>query len=140
MVARRIRISLEHWDRTEVDFQEQIIGRHKYSGAPLGKAKERDPLDLDRQDKDGNPVIADNSHVRPVHHAYRRRHFCLSGRHWQRRILRAAIVLEWARRQTPGKCLRLCSKTNNQGDGLIEPYRDAFCYSSGRGIVATILS
>ena len=60
LVARRIRISLEHWDRTEVDFQEQVIGRHKYSGAPIGKASERDALDLDRADKDGNPVIADN--------------------------------------------------------------------------------
>ncbi|HEY3720945.1 MAG TPA: Dyp-type peroxidase [Roseiarcus sp.] len=64
LVARRIRISLEHWDRTEVDFQEQVIGRHKYSGAPIGKASERDPLGLDRVDKDGDPLIADNAHVR----------------------------------------------------------------------------
>jgi deferrochelatase/peroxidase EfeB len=64
LVARRIRISLEHWDRTEVDFQEQVIGRHKYSGAPIGKSGEQDSLDLDRLDKDGNPLIADNAHVR----------------------------------------------------------------------------
>jgi deferrochelatase/peroxidase EfeB len=64
LVARRIRISLEHWDRTEADFQEEVIGRHKYSGAPIGKSNERDPLELDREDKDGNPVIADNAHVR----------------------------------------------------------------------------
>ncbi len=64
LVARRIRISLEHWDRSEVDFQEQVIGRHKYSGAPIGKQAERDSLDLDRQDADGNPVIAENAHVR----------------------------------------------------------------------------
>jgi deferrochelatase/peroxidase EfeB len=64
LVARRIRISLEHWDRTEVDFQEQVIGRHKYSGAPIGKSSEQEPLDLDRVDKDGNPLIADNAHVR----------------------------------------------------------------------------
>jgi deferrochelatase/peroxidase EfeB len=64
VVARRIRISLEHRDRTEVDFQEQGIGRHKYSGAPIGSAKEQDLLDLDRADKDGNPLIADNAHVR----------------------------------------------------------------------------
>ncbi len=64
MVVRRIRISLEHWDRTEIDFQEQVIGRHKYSGAPIGKSGENDPLDLDRADKDGNPLIADNAHVR----------------------------------------------------------------------------
>ena len=64
MVVRRIRISLEHWDRTEIDFQEQVIGRHKYSGAPIGKSGENDPLDLDRADNDGNPLIADNAHVR----------------------------------------------------------------------------
>jgi deferrochelatase/peroxidase EfeB len=64
VVARRIRISLEHWDRTEVDFQEQVIGRHKYSGAPIGKSGEEDLLDLDRLDNDGNPLIADNAHVR----------------------------------------------------------------------------
>jgi deferrochelatase/peroxidase EfeB len=64
LVARRIRISLEHWDRSEVDFQEQVIGRRKYSGAPIGKAGERDLLDLDRQDQDGNPLIAENAHVR----------------------------------------------------------------------------
>ena len=64
LVARRIRISLEHWDRSEVDFQEQVIGRHKYSGAPIGKANEHDPLGLDRVDADGNPLIADNAHVR----------------------------------------------------------------------------
>ena len=55
VVARRIRISLEHWDRSEIDFQEQVIGRHKYSGAPIGKTNERDALDLDRVDADGNP-------------------------------------------------------------------------------------
>jgi deferrochelatase/peroxidase EfeB len=64
LVARRIRISLEHWDRTELDFQEEVIGRHKYSGAPIGKSGEFEPLDLDRLDQDGNPVIAETAHVR----------------------------------------------------------------------------
>jgi deferrochelatase/peroxidase EfeB len=63
-VVRRIRITLEHWDMTEADFQEQVFGRHKYSGAPIGKKNEFEPLDLDAQDKDGNPVIPENSHVR----------------------------------------------------------------------------
>src|SRR5208283_1359845 len=36
LVVRRIRMALEHWDRTKVSFQEQTMGRHKYSGAPLG--------------------------------------------------------------------------------------------------------
>ncbi|OAJ52368.1 peroxidase [Paraburkholderia ginsengiterrae] len=63
-VFRRIRITLEHWDNTEVGFQEQVFGRHKYSGAPIGKKNEFDPVDLKEEDKDGNPVIPENSHVR----------------------------------------------------------------------------
>jgi deferrochelatase/peroxidase EfeB len=63
-VVRRIRITLEHWDNTEVGFQEQVFGRHKYSGAPIGKKNEFDPVDLKEADKDGNPVIPENSHVR----------------------------------------------------------------------------
>ncbi len=64
MVVRRIRIALEHWDRTPVDFQEETVGRHKYSGAPIGKEKEFDAADLDAADKDGNPVIAEHAHLR----------------------------------------------------------------------------
>ncbi len=64
MVARRIRLSLEHWDRTELDFQETVIGRRKATGAPLSGGDEFTPLDLDAVDKDGNPVIAENAHVR----------------------------------------------------------------------------
>lgn len=64
LVARRIRIALEHWDRTNVGFQEQTMGRHKYSGAPLGLTRENEPLRLDRTDKEGNPVIPENAHVR----------------------------------------------------------------------------
>ena len=64
LVVRRIRMALEHWDNTDLDFQEQTIGRHKYSGAPLGGTHEFDALDLDATDKDGNPVIPDNAHVR----------------------------------------------------------------------------
>jgi deferrochelatase/peroxidase EfeB len=64
LVTRRIRISLEHWDRTEIDFQEEVIGRRKYSGAPLGGQNEFDPLALDAMDQDGNPLIAENAHVR----------------------------------------------------------------------------
>jgi deferrochelatase/peroxidase EfeB len=64
LVARRIRIALEHWDRMNIAFQEQAIGRQKYSGAPLGGKSEFEPLDLNANDPDGNPIIADNAHVR----------------------------------------------------------------------------
>jgi deferrochelatase/peroxidase EfeB len=64
MVVRRIRMALEHWDRTNVGFQEQTFGREKLSGAPLGLKDEFAPLGLDRTDKDENPIIAENAHVR----------------------------------------------------------------------------
>jgi deferrochelatase/peroxidase EfeB len=64
MVVRSVRIALEHWDRMKLAFQEQTVGRHKASGAPIGKQRENDPLDLDAMDKDGNPVISENAHVR----------------------------------------------------------------------------
>ena len=64
LVVRRIRMALEHWDRTELDFQEQVIGRHKYSGAPLGGKEEFDRLQLDANDPDGNPIIPEHAHVR----------------------------------------------------------------------------
>jgi deferrochelatase/peroxidase EfeB len=63
-VVRRVRITLEHWDRMELGFQEQVFGRHKYSGAPIGRKNEFDAVDLNAQDKDGNPEIPENSHVR----------------------------------------------------------------------------
>ncbi|MGF6758612.1 iron uptake transporter deferrochelatase/peroxidase subunit [Paraburkholderia sp. GAS42] len=63
-VVRRIRITLEHWDQMQLGFQEEVFGRHKYSGAPIGMKNELDALDLKAEDKDGNPVIAQNAHVR----------------------------------------------------------------------------
>jgi deferrochelatase/peroxidase EfeB len=63
MVTRRIRMLLEVWDRASLGDQERTIGRHKYSGAPLGGSDEFEPLPLDAQ-KDGHPVIPVDSHVR----------------------------------------------------------------------------
>jgi deferrochelatase/peroxidase EfeB len=64
MVVRPIRIALEHWDRMKLSFQEQVVGRHKLSGAPLGRQHEFDTMNLDANDADGNPVIPENAHVR----------------------------------------------------------------------------
>jgi deferrochelatase/peroxidase EfeB len=64
LVARRIRIAMEHWDQMNVGFQEQTIGRSKVSGAPLGAKHESDPLPLSATDKDGNFIIAEAAHVR----------------------------------------------------------------------------
>jgi deferrochelatase/peroxidase EfeB len=44
-VVRRIRMFVEHWDRTPLHEQQTIIGRDKMAGAPLGKARELDDPD-----------------------------------------------------------------------------------------------
>ena len=64
LVARPIRIALEHWDRMKLGFQEQVVGRKKDSGAPLGQKSEFEPLNLDATDADGNPLIPENCHTR----------------------------------------------------------------------------
>ena len=64
MVARPIRIALEHWDRMKLGFQEQTMGRHKLSGATLGGKDEFAPLALAAVDADGNPLTPENAHVR----------------------------------------------------------------------------
>jgi deferrochelatase/peroxidase EfeB len=63
LVARRIRMLLEVWDRASLRDQERTIGRHKYSGAPLGGEDEFEPLPLDAE-RDGRPLIPRDAHVR----------------------------------------------------------------------------
>jgi deferrochelatase/peroxidase EfeB len=64
VVARRIRMLINAWDRSALGDQQNTIGRFKVSGAPLTGQKEHDPLDLDARRKDGRPVIPLNAHVR----------------------------------------------------------------------------
>ena len=64
MVARRIRIALEHWDRMKLAFQENTFGRHKVSGAALGAKAEFDTPDFAATDTNGDPVIPETAHVR----------------------------------------------------------------------------
>ncbi|MFD9424617.1 MULTISPECIES: iron uptake transporter deferrochelatase/peroxidase subunit [unclassified Streptomyces] len=42
LVARRIRMHIETWDRAPLQEQEDIFGRDKGEGAPVGRSKERD--------------------------------------------------------------------------------------------------
>ncbi len=64
LVARRIRMLIEIWDRSPLFEQEQTIGRHRASGAPLGKSDEFDPVDLKTKGPDGLPLVPVDSHVR----------------------------------------------------------------------------
>ena len=63
LVTRRIRMLLEVWDRASLQDQERTIGRHKYSGAPLGGRDEFEPLPLEAQ-RGGHPLIPRDAHVR----------------------------------------------------------------------------
>lgn len=59
LVARRIRMHIETWDRTSLAEQEDIFGRDKGEGAPVGKQKERDEPLL--------KAMKPDSHVRLAH-------------------------------------------------------------------------
>ncbi|MGZ4588536.1 MAG: iron uptake transporter deferrochelatase/peroxidase subunit [Mycobacteriaceae bacterium] len=63
LVARRIRMHIENWDRAPLTEQEAIVGRTKGTGAPLGQLAEFDPIDLRISNSHG-PLIPANSHVR----------------------------------------------------------------------------
>jgi deferrochelatase/peroxidase EfeB len=64
LVARRIRMHLETWDRAPLNEQEAIIGRTKVEGAALGSASEFEPANYVATDANGTPVIPRDSHVR----------------------------------------------------------------------------
>jgi deferrochelatase/peroxidase EfeB len=63
LVARRIRMKIEVWDRATLGDQENTIGRLKVSGAPLGGHDEFDTPDLTAKAPHG-PVIPDDAHIR----------------------------------------------------------------------------
>lgn len=64
LVARRIRMHIETWDRTSLDEQEKIVGRTKGEGNPLSGGAEFDPANLTAQGSDGGPVIPTDAHIR----------------------------------------------------------------------------
>ncbi|MDH6216583.1 iron uptake transporter deferrochelatase/peroxidase subunit [Streptomyces pseudovenezuelae] len=64
LVARRIRMHIETWDRTSLQEQEDIFGRDKGEGAAVGKAKEHDPPFLKAMKPDAHVRLAhpDSNH------------------------------------------------------------------------------
>jgi deferrochelatase/peroxidase EfeB len=56
LVVRRIEIALDAWRALPVAEQERVIGRHRDSGAPIGAAREFDPLPMH--------ALAPDAHVR----------------------------------------------------------------------------
>ncbi|MFI9332482.1 iron uptake transporter deferrochelatase/peroxidase subunit [Kitasatospora sp. NPDC052868] len=58
LVARRIRMHIETWDRTPLKEQEEIFGRTKGEGAPLGRVREHDAPDLGAMPEDAHVRLA----------------------------------------------------------------------------------
>jgi deferrochelatase/peroxidase EfeB len=64
VVARRIRMLIESWDRTALGEQQRVIGREKVSGAPLGGHAEFDTPNLSAESADGQTGIDVDAHIR----------------------------------------------------------------------------
>ena len=67
LVARRINMHIETWDRTSLAEQEGIVGRTKGSGAPLSGGDEFTEPDFAVTGRDAQTLIAERSHVRLAH-------------------------------------------------------------------------
>ena len=67
LVARKIRMLIEAWDRAPLSEQELIIGRDKADGAPLTGGTEFSPVDLTGTGPSGDLLIPEQSHVRLAH-------------------------------------------------------------------------
>ena len=66
LVARRINMTIEVWDRQPLADQEGFVGRTKDTGAPLSGGEEFTDPDFTMPGHEG-PVIPVNAHVRVVH-------------------------------------------------------------------------
>ncbi|WP_440711220.1 iron uptake transporter deferrochelatase/peroxidase subunit [Herbiconiux sp. YIM B11900] len=67
LVARKIRMTIETWDRTSLREQEKIVGRTKGEGAPFSGGTEFSEPDFAATGQGGAPLIAADSHVRLAH-------------------------------------------------------------------------
>ncbi|WP_432244926.1 iron uptake transporter deferrochelatase/peroxidase subunit [Arthrobacter sp. G.S.26] len=69
LVARRIRMHIEIWDRTSLGEQEGLIGRTKGTGAPLSGGGEFTDPDFALTGRADKPLIPLDAHVRIAHPA-----------------------------------------------------------------------
>lgn len=67
-VVRKIQMHIENWDTDRISDQNNVLGRHKASGAPLTGATEFDTPDFQKKDGDGNLVIPATAHIRLAAH------------------------------------------------------------------------
>lgn len=67
LVARRIRMIIENWDRVQLGEQEMLVGRSKGEGAPLSGGTEFTEPDFEKTGATDAPLIDTNAHVRLAH-------------------------------------------------------------------------
>ena len=67
LVARRINMTIETWDRQPLREQERVVGRTKAEGAPLSGGSEFSQPDFDLKGRGDEPMVAMDAHVRLVH-------------------------------------------------------------------------
>ncbi len=73
LVARRIQMRIEAWDRDYLADQQNVIGRYKYSGAPLSGRAEHDPPDFAAIPADSHVALAaheNNNGIRILRRGY----------------------------------------------------------------------
>jgi deferrochelatase/peroxidase EfeB len=68
LVARRIRMFIENWDRDVLGDQQSVFGRAKTTGAPLTGGTEFTKPDFTAKNDQGQPVIAAHAHIRLASH------------------------------------------------------------------------
>lgn len=66
LVARKIAMTIETWDRVRLAEQDRIMGRDKGEGAPLSGGSEMTVPDFAAK-RDGNLALDEDSHVRRAH-------------------------------------------------------------------------
>jgi deferrochelatase/peroxidase EfeB len=67
LVARKIRMTIETWDRNSLQEQERIIGRTKGEGAPYSGGTEFTAPDFSATGQGGAPLIDTDAHIRLSH-------------------------------------------------------------------------
>lgn len=67
LIARKIRMTIETWDRTALREQERVVGRTKGDGAPLSGGSEFSEPDFASTGREEKPLIDKAAHVRLAH-------------------------------------------------------------------------